>query len=134
MEKNTEIAIKFCFELGKSTTETFRMSDGACLWRRLGRVPCYCISTAQSVFVGLIRRPTEKWKTTKTNKQIADITAVLNKHLTTGCGLVEVLTIIPKTVVQSKRYWKKKILRALYFFGANTDSNALLARKIRLKR
>lgn len=97
-----------------------------------------CISAALSVFVDLIRQPTEKWKTTKTDEKIAHVTAVLNEHRTTGCDLVEGLTVILKSVIQSnsnpKRYWKKKILLVLCFFEAYTDSNAFLACKIRLKR
>jgi hypothetical protein len=38
--------------------------------------------------------------TTKTNENIARITAVLNKHRNAGCRLVEELISIPKTIVQ----------------------------------
>lgn len=104
MEKNLEqrIAIKFCVKLEKSATETFQMMIKAYGELVMSRATVFRwhsqFSSGRESFDDEQRcgRPS----TTKTDENIARVSAVLNEHRNVGCRLVEELTGIPKTVVQ----------------------------------
>ncbi|KAL4112628.1 hypothetical protein QTP88_016377 [Uroleucon formosanum] len=104
MEKNLEqrIAIKCCVKLEKSATETFQMMIKAYGELVMSRATVFRwhsqFSSGRESFDDEQRcgRPS----TTKTDENIARVSAVLNEHRNVGCRLVEELTGIPKMVVQ----------------------------------
>jgi hypothetical protein len=104
MENNLEqrIAIKRCVKLEKSASETFQMmikAHGELFMSRaiVFRWHSQFLSGRESFDD---KQGCGRPSTTKTDENIARVSAVLNEHRNAGCRLVEELTGIPKTIIQ----------------------------------